>query len=66
MILERTDKIPMNSIKAVVSEPIDGHEDYHLMVLSNILNRTVLIMRHNITNSTVYNKWSSTMFLIMY
>ena len=46
----------MNSIKAVVSEPIDGHEDYHLMVLSNILNRTVLIMRHNITNSTVYNE----------
>ncbi|KAK6169078.1 hypothetical protein SNE40_020199 [Patella caerulea] len=28
---ERTDKIPMNSIKAVVSEPIKGHEDYHLM-----------------------------------
>ncbi|XP_076450423.1 ubiquitin domain-containing protein UBFD1-like [Babylonia areolata] len=30
---ERTDKIPMNSIKLVVSEPIDGHEDYHLMGL---------------------------------
>ncbi|XP_013393902.1 ubiquitin domain-containing protein UBFD1 [Lingula anatina] len=28
---ERTDKIPMNSIKAVVSEPIEGHEAYHLM-----------------------------------
>ncbi|ESO87415.1 hypothetical protein LOTGIDRAFT_235090 [Lottia gigantea] len=28
---ERTDKIPMNSIKAVVSEPIKGHEEYHLM-----------------------------------
>ena len=29
---ERTDKIPMNSIKTVVSEPIDDHEEYHIMV----------------------------------
>lgn len=28
---ERTDKIPMNSIKSVVSEPIEGHEEYHVM-----------------------------------
>ncbi|XP_049861339.1 ubiquitin domain-containing protein UBFD1-like [Schistocerca gregaria] len=28
---ERTDKIPMTSIKAVVSEPIDGHDEYHIM-----------------------------------
>lgn len=28
---ERTEKIPMNSIKNVVSEPIEGHEEYHLM-----------------------------------
>lgn len=28
---ERTDKIPMNSIKNVVSEAIEGHEEYHLM-----------------------------------
>lgn len=30
---ERTDKIPMNSIKSIVSEPIDGFEQYHLMGL---------------------------------
>lgn len=30
---ERTDKIPMGSIKAVVSEPIDGHEEYHMMAI---------------------------------
>jgi hypothetical protein len=29
---ERTDKIPMNTIKSVVSEPIEGHEEYHVMV----------------------------------
>ncbi|PRD23044.1 UNVERIFIED_CONTAM: Ubiquitin domain-containing protein UBFD1 [Trichonephila clavipes] len=29
---ERTDKIPMNSIKTIVSEPIEGHEEYHIMV----------------------------------
>nr|CAD7430380.1 unnamed protein product [Timema monikensis] len=28
---ERTDKIPMSSIKGVVSEPIEGHEEYHIM-----------------------------------
>ncbi|XP_007498835.1 ubiquitin domain-containing protein UBFD1 isoform X1 [Monodelphis domestica] len=28
---ERTEKLPMGSIKNVVSEPIEGHEDYHMM-----------------------------------
>ncbi|XP_029077455.1 ubiquitin domain-containing protein UBFD1 isoform X1 [Monodon monoceros] len=31
---ERTEKLPMGSIKNVVSEPIEGHEDYHMMVSS--------------------------------
>ena len=29
---ERTEKVPMNSIKQVVSEAIDGHTEYHMMV----------------------------------
>lgn len=29
---ERTEKVPMGSIKNVVSEPIEDHEDYHMMV----------------------------------
>ncbi|KAM4530035.1 ubiquitin domain-containing protein UBFD1 [Odontesthes bonariensis] len=28
---ERTEKVPMGSIKNVVSEPIEGHEDYHMI-----------------------------------
>ncbi|ELT92155.1 hypothetical protein CAPTEDRAFT_182879 [Capitella teleta] len=28
---ERTDKISMGSIKAVVNEPISGHEEYHML-----------------------------------
>ncbi|XP_048249927.1 ubiquitin domain-containing protein UBFD1-like isoform X3 [Haliotis rufescens] len=28
---DRTDKIPMNSIKTIVSEALDGHEEYHMM-----------------------------------
>lgn len=28
---ERTEKIPMTSIKNIVSEPIDGHPQYHIM-----------------------------------
>ncbi|XP_069124697.1 ubiquitin domain-containing protein UBFD1-like [Argopecten irradians] len=28
---ERTDKIPMSSIKAIVSEAIEGHEEYHML-----------------------------------
>jgi len=30
---ERTDKVPMSSIKAVVSEPISGHEAFHMLAL---------------------------------
>lgn len=30
--LERTDKVPMNTIKSIVSESIEGHEEYHIMV----------------------------------
>lgn len=30
---ERTEKVPMSSIKAVVSEPISGHEQYHMLAL---------------------------------
>jgi len=30
---ERTEKLPMNSIKAVTSEPIEGHEEFHIMAL---------------------------------
>lgn len=29
---ERTEKLPMGSIKNVVSEPIEEHEEYHIMV----------------------------------
>lgn len=28
---ERTDKITMNTIKSIVSEPIENHEEYHIM-----------------------------------
>ncbi|XP_065341367.1 ubiquitin domain-containing protein UBFD1-like [Cloeon dipterum] len=31
--LQRTDRVPMNSIKAVVSEPITGYEQYHILAL---------------------------------
>ena len=30
--VERTEKIPLGSIKTVISEPIKGHEEYHIMV----------------------------------
>lgn len=30
---ERTEKLPMNSIKAVTSEPIEGQEEYHILAL---------------------------------
>jgi len=28
---ERTEKIGLSSIRAVISEPIDGHDEYHIM-----------------------------------
>ncbi|XP_038064147.1 ubiquitin domain-containing protein UBFD1-like isoform X2 [Patiria miniata] len=30
---ERTEKLPMSSIKNVISEPIEGHEEYHIMAI---------------------------------
>ena len=38
LLSERTEKLPMGSIKNVVSEPIEGHEEYHIMVSVNIEN----------------------------
>ena len=32
LLTERTEKIPMGSIKNVVSEPIEDHDEYHMMV----------------------------------
>jgi len=29
---ERTQKIDMNTIRHVVNEPIEGHEEYHIVV----------------------------------
>lgn len=29
---QRTDKIPMTSIKGVISEPIAEHDEYHMLV----------------------------------
>lgn len=43
-ILERTEKLPMGSIKNVVSEPIEGHEDYHMMVSSLSLPGHLLLL----------------------
>lgn len=42
---ERTEKIPMGSIKNVVTEPIEGHEDYNMMVCvyHNISNKLCTI-----------------------
>jgi len=30
---ERTEKLPLNSIKSVKSEPIEEHEEYHIVAL---------------------------------
>lgn len=38
---ERTEKVPMGSIKNVVSEPIEGHEDYHMMVTVRSWSRSL-------------------------
>lgn len=31
-IAERTEKISLGSVKRVISEPIKGHEEYHIIV----------------------------------
>ena len=34
---ERTEKVPFGSIKKVVSEPIKGHEEYHILVSTSAI-----------------------------
>lgn len=43
LFAERTEKISMNSIKAVVSEAIKDHEEYHILVCK-ILDCNGLVM----------------------
>ncbi|KAG5332242.1 UBFD1 protein, partial [Acromyrmex heyeri] len=38
---ERTDKIPMNSIKGVHSEPIHDHPEYHIMACISLRERII-------------------------
>jgi len=40
---ERTEKLSLGSIKTVVSEPIDGQQEYHIMVCHR---RVLLIIIH--------------------
>ena len=39
--IERTEKVSMGSIKNVLSEPIEGHEDYHVLVRMTRCYKTV-------------------------
>lgn len=41
---ERTEKLPMGSIKSVISEPIENHEEYHILV-SNLHVQYLRIFR---------------------
>ena len=53
---ERTDKIPMNSIKGVHSEPIHDHPEYHIMVcisLGELIINSVIIIEY--FNSNFHN-----------
>lgn len=50
--VERTEKLPMGSIKNVVSEPIEGHEDYHMMV-SKVSTSTI----SHLIPSCKYPEW---------
>lgn len=51
---ERTEKIPVHSIRTVVSESIKGHPDYHIMV-----HHIYLVLLHKVTLHTLYTTGSS-------
>lgn len=42
---ERTEKIPMGSIKNVISEPIEDHDEYHMMVGGKESGLTCVLLR---------------------
>ena len=35
-VAERTEKLPLGSVRKIVSEPIKGHEEYHIMVRGSL------------------------------
>lgn len=39
---ERTEKLPMGSIKNIISEPIEEHEEYHIMVKHNFSLKLII------------------------
>lgn len=47
---ERTEKINMNHIRQIVSEAIDGYEQYHIMVIVLEIY-TISVKRENVDNS---------------
>ena len=42
---ERTEKIPMGSIKNVISEPIEDHDEYHMMVSGKESDLTCVLLK---------------------
>ncbi len=44
-VLERTEKVPMSRISTIVSEPIQGHEQYHIIV-------SVVIKEYRVSHGT--------------
>ena len=49
--IERTDKVPLGSIRKVISEPIKGQEEYHIMVSSSLsLLSLPLQLSHQLVN----------------
>ncbi|KAF3845948.1 hypothetical protein F7725_003026 [Dissostichus mawsoni] len=53
---ERTEKVPMGSIKHVVSEPIEGHEDYYMIkrLILGLLGPAQFV---DAIKDTVLGKW---------
>ncbi len=42
-MLESPEKVPLRSIRNIISEPIKGHEEYHIMVSFYFLINTVFV-----------------------
>lgn len=49
---ERTEKVPMGSIKNVVTETIEGHDGYHMMVTAAATHLSVILRSRQLGKKT--------------
>jgi len=66
LLIERTEKIMMGSIKSVISEPIKGCEHYHILVSHMFVNHNQLPYSYKFSRYVYFADVTNSAFLRFY